>query len=75
MGGVMEKVNEAVERVGIVCDWQLAEFKEEMRGRKKREGEGREEGWRKEGGRKAEEAFAWLEARTDGRVLPGGGRR
>jgi hypothetical protein len=66
--GLIEKVNEAVERVGIVCDWRLAEFKERMKAYKS---PGLEvPGWRKEAAARAEEAFAWCEARTDGRVVP-----
>lgn len=65
--GLIERVNEAVERVGIVCDWRLAEFKERMNAYKS---PGlKVPAWRKDAAARAEEAFAWCEARTDGRVV------
>ena len=66
--GLIKTVNEAVERMGVICDWRLAEFREGMKAYKS---PGMEVPvWRKGAEKKVEQAFAWLEARTDGRPPP-----
>lgn len=59
-------MNEAVDRVGSMLDWQLLEFKDGMKAFKS---PGLDvPAWRPNAEQRAERAFAWLEARADGRL-------
>ena len=55
-----------MDRVGSMLDWQLLEFKDGMKAYKSL---GLDvPAWRKGAEQRAERAFAWLEARADGRL-------
>lgn len=63
---LLASVNAAVDRVGSMLDWQLLEFKDGMKALKS---PGLDvPAWRKNAEQRAERAFAWLEARADGRL-------
>lgn len=63
---LLAAVNQAVDRVGSMVDWQLLEFKDGMKAFKS---PGLDvPAWRKDAEQRAERAFAWLEARADGRL-------
>ena len=63
---LLASVNPAVDRVGSMLDWQLLEFKDGMKAYKS---PGLDvPSWRKGAEQRAERAFAWLEARADGRL-------